>query len=454
MIVSWAAMNLTSSGWMSWMADLIPEATRGSFFLRRSAVFQGVTVVWFFLAERPPGPLPGRVALLGLRPHLRPGRRRRRRRHTPPPPHSRASPRGAAPLHRRRFRRAPARPQLPPLLHRDRRRGAGPQPRRALPGALRHLAGRGGSGQRLARHHDGHLPAHLGGHRAAVGLRDGPLRAQARRAHGLPRRPRHPRLRLPDPGTTSTSSPSSRWPGASSGPPSGRAPTSSCSPSRRPSAASSTSAGTTRSSASSRPSGPIAGGYLRRGPQGLPPARRPMEFRGFHVGQISRASSSSASPPSRCARSRRAARGRSPSSSRSSPRPSVFRSFASLGALSRDSSDPRVARALRRIDRKDGGARAPRGDRPPRRPLRRGAQGGGARPGPDRLEGGHGGARLQALGPLEPHPDRGGARVGRHRRRARGAAPRALPGGGLARAPGRLRRGPRRASGGDAASAP
>jgi hypothetical protein len=51
MIASWAAMNLTSSGWMSWMADLIPEATRGSFFLRRSAVFQGVTVAWFFLAS-------------------------------------------------------------------------------------------------------------------------------------------------------------------------------------------------------------------------------------------------------------------------------------------------------------------------------------------------------------------------------------------------------------------
>jgi len=51
MVASWAAMNLTSSGWMSWMADLVPEATRGSFFLRRSAVFQGVTVAWFFLAS-------------------------------------------------------------------------------------------------------------------------------------------------------------------------------------------------------------------------------------------------------------------------------------------------------------------------------------------------------------------------------------------------------------------
>ncbi len=51
MIASWAAMNLTSSGWMSWMADLVPAESRGSFFLRRSAVFQAVTVAWFFIAS-------------------------------------------------------------------------------------------------------------------------------------------------------------------------------------------------------------------------------------------------------------------------------------------------------------------------------------------------------------------------------------------------------------------
>ncbi|MDP3176394.1 MAG: hypothetical protein Q8M76_00735, partial [Spirochaetaceae bacterium] len=51
MVLSWSAANLTSSGWMSWMADLIPEESRGSFFLRRSAVFKGVTVVWFFAAS-------------------------------------------------------------------------------------------------------------------------------------------------------------------------------------------------------------------------------------------------------------------------------------------------------------------------------------------------------------------------------------------------------------------
>jgi HEAT repeat protein len=51
MIASWAAMNLTSSGWMSWMADLVPAESRGRFFLKRSAVFQAVTVAWFFLAS-------------------------------------------------------------------------------------------------------------------------------------------------------------------------------------------------------------------------------------------------------------------------------------------------------------------------------------------------------------------------------------------------------------------
>jgi len=49
--VSWALTNLSSSGWTSWMADLIPEDTRGSFFLRRSSVYQAVTVAWFFLAS-------------------------------------------------------------------------------------------------------------------------------------------------------------------------------------------------------------------------------------------------------------------------------------------------------------------------------------------------------------------------------------------------------------------
>lgn len=49
--LSWSLTNLSASGWMSWMADLIPGEVRGSFFLRRSAVFQAVTVAWFFLAS-------------------------------------------------------------------------------------------------------------------------------------------------------------------------------------------------------------------------------------------------------------------------------------------------------------------------------------------------------------------------------------------------------------------
>ena len=48
--VSWGFMNLSSSGWLSWMADIIPERKRGTFFLRRSAAAQFVTVIWFFFA--------------------------------------------------------------------------------------------------------------------------------------------------------------------------------------------------------------------------------------------------------------------------------------------------------------------------------------------------------------------------------------------------------------------
>ncbi len=48
--VSWSFMNLSSSGWLSWMADIIPERSRGTFFLRRSAAAQFVTVIWFFSA--------------------------------------------------------------------------------------------------------------------------------------------------------------------------------------------------------------------------------------------------------------------------------------------------------------------------------------------------------------------------------------------------------------------
>ncbi|MEI6388440.1 MAG: MFS transporter [Spirochaetota bacterium] len=49
--ISWVFMSISTSGWLSWMADLVPEDVRGSFFLRRSAVFQSVTVLWFFAAS-------------------------------------------------------------------------------------------------------------------------------------------------------------------------------------------------------------------------------------------------------------------------------------------------------------------------------------------------------------------------------------------------------------------
>ena len=150
---------------------------------------------------RPPRPLPRRIAVLGLRPHLRRRRRRRRRRHPPPRGHPRAAARRAAALHPRRLRRPAARPQLPPLRARDRRsRMLALNLASPFQAPYVTVARRDRRAQRVARHHDGDLPAHLGRHRAAVGLRHGPLRPQARRAHGLPRRSHDPRLRIPDAG--------------------------------------------------------------------------------------------------------------------------------------------------------------------------------------------------------------------------------------------------------------
>jgi hypothetical protein len=48
--VSWLFANLGTSGWWRWMADLVPEDIRASFFGRRSAVINGVTMIWFLLA--------------------------------------------------------------------------------------------------------------------------------------------------------------------------------------------------------------------------------------------------------------------------------------------------------------------------------------------------------------------------------------------------------------------
>lgn len=49
MAVSWALQSVSASGWWSWMADLVPEGVRGTFFGRRSAIIRGVMMVWFFL---------------------------------------------------------------------------------------------------------------------------------------------------------------------------------------------------------------------------------------------------------------------------------------------------------------------------------------------------------------------------------------------------------------------
>ena len=130
MIASWAAMNLTSSGWMSWMADLIPESSRGSFFLRRSAVFQGVTVVWFFLASVLLDLFPDEsrswayVLIFGV------GAVGGSARHPPPPAHPRARARRKAPLRLGRLPSPAAGRELYALCDFDRDRPARAEPRR------------------------------------------------------------------------------------------------------------------------------------------------------------------------------------------------------------------------------------------------------------------------------------------------------------------------------------
>ncbi len=48
MVASWIITNLSSSGWWSWMADLVPIRVRARFFGRRSAVAQVVNIIAFF----------------------------------------------------------------------------------------------------------------------------------------------------------------------------------------------------------------------------------------------------------------------------------------------------------------------------------------------------------------------------------------------------------------------
>ncbi len=47
---SWTLMNLSAAGWWSWIADLVPDRVRATFFGRRSAIINSVYVVWFFTA--------------------------------------------------------------------------------------------------------------------------------------------------------------------------------------------------------------------------------------------------------------------------------------------------------------------------------------------------------------------------------------------------------------------
>lgn len=48
MALSWMLMNISASGWWSWIAELIPEKMRAAFFGRRSAVANTVNIVSFF----------------------------------------------------------------------------------------------------------------------------------------------------------------------------------------------------------------------------------------------------------------------------------------------------------------------------------------------------------------------------------------------------------------------
>ncbi len=45
--ISWSFANASSSGWWSWIADLIPDKVRGSFFGKRSSIMQIVNIIWF-----------------------------------------------------------------------------------------------------------------------------------------------------------------------------------------------------------------------------------------------------------------------------------------------------------------------------------------------------------------------------------------------------------------------
>ncbi len=47
--LSWACMNIATVGWTSWIADMIPESSRVTFFVRRSAVINIINMIWLFI---------------------------------------------------------------------------------------------------------------------------------------------------------------------------------------------------------------------------------------------------------------------------------------------------------------------------------------------------------------------------------------------------------------------
>ncbi len=47
--VSWSLTYLSNSGWYTWVTGYVPEDTRATFFGRRSAVVNTVSVVWIFV---------------------------------------------------------------------------------------------------------------------------------------------------------------------------------------------------------------------------------------------------------------------------------------------------------------------------------------------------------------------------------------------------------------------
>ena len=48
MAVSWLLATSTASGWWAWMADLVPERIRATFFGRRATVIRALNMAWFF----------------------------------------------------------------------------------------------------------------------------------------------------------------------------------------------------------------------------------------------------------------------------------------------------------------------------------------------------------------------------------------------------------------------